>query len=147
MARSPSTSTAEMDRRFMRMALGVSHRMLGRTAPNPAVGAVIAASIPPSEAENRLFGAGSEKLKEKTRQAAAEGIDKVGDLAAETAGSVAAAAAREGLDATGVQSALNKVADGVRAVADRGVDTALGKQKQPQPNQSFECPTAERNQQ
>src|SRR3954469_6761061 len=41
MARSPSTSTADMDRRFMRMALGVAHRMLGRTAPNPAVGAVI----------------------------------------------------------------------------------------------------------
>ena len=112
-----------------------------------AVGAIIAASIPPSEAENRLFGAGSEKLKEKARHAAAEGIDKVGDLAAETAGSVAAAAAREGLDATGVQNALNKVADGVRAVADRGVDAALGKQKQPQPNQSFEYPAAERNQQ
>jgi ElaB/YqjD/DUF883 family membrane-anchored ribosome-binding protein len=112
-----------------------------------AVGAIIAASIPPSEAENRLFGAGSEKLKEKAREAAAEGIDKVGDLAAETAGSVAAAAAREGLDATGVQNALNKVADGVRAVADRGVDTALGNQKQPQPNEAFEYPAAERNQQ
>jgi ElaB/YqjD/DUF883 family membrane-anchored ribosome-binding protein len=110
-----------------------------------AVGAVIAASIPPSEAENRLFGAGSGKLKEKAREAAAEGIEKVGDLAAETAGSVAAAAAREGLDAAGVQTALNRVADGVRAVADRGLDTALGKQKQPQPNQSFEHPAVERN--
>jgi hypothetical protein len=109
------------------------------------VGAVIAASIPPSEPENRLFGAGSEKVKAKAREAAAQGIEKVGDLAAETAGSVAVAAAREGLDAAGVQGALSKVADSVRAVADRGLDTALGQKKQPQPNQSFEHPTSERN--
>jgi len=32
----------EMDRRFMELALRVARRMLGRTAPNPAVGAVIA---------------------------------------------------------------------------------------------------------
>jgi diaminohydroxyphosphoribosylaminopyrimidine deaminase / 5-amino-6-(5-phosphoribosylamino)uracil reductase len=32
----------EMDRRFMELALRLAHRMLGRTAPNPAVGAVIA---------------------------------------------------------------------------------------------------------
>jgi ElaB/YqjD/DUF883 family membrane-anchored ribosome-binding protein len=110
-----------------------------------AVGAVIAASIPTSEAENRLFGAGSEKLKDKAREAAAQGIEKVGDLAAETAGSVAAAAAREGLDAAGVTGTLNKVADGVRAVADRGMDTALGQKKQSQPNSSFEYPISERN--
>jgi diaminohydroxyphosphoribosylaminopyrimidine deaminase / 5-amino-6-(5-phosphoribosylamino)uracil reductase len=42
MARSPSSSAADMDRRFMGLALHVAHRMLGRTAPNPAVGAIIA---------------------------------------------------------------------------------------------------------
>jgi ElaB/YqjD/DUF883 family membrane-anchored ribosome-binding protein len=110
-----------------------------------AVGAVIAASIPSSEAENRLFGAGNEKLKDKAREAAAQGIEKVGDLAAETAGSVAAAASREGLDAAGVQGALNQVADPARAVAERGLDTALGEEKQIQPDQSFERPTSERN--
>jgi ElaB/YqjD/DUF883 family membrane-anchored ribosome-binding protein len=107
------------------------------------VGAVIAASIPPSEAENRLFGAGSDKLKAKAREAAAQGIEKAGDIAAEAAGSVAAAAAREGLDAAGVQGALNKVAGSVRAVADRGVDAALGKKAQPQ--ESFEPSQVERN--
>jgi ElaB/YqjD/DUF883 family membrane-anchored ribosome-binding protein len=111
-----------------------------------AVGAVIAASIPPSEAENRLFGRGSEKVKAKAREAAAQGIEKVGDIAAETAGSVAAAAAREGLDATGIQGALNKVADGVRAVADRGLDTALGKQQTSQASEPFQNPMPERNQ-
>jgi ElaB/YqjD/DUF883 family membrane-anchored ribosome-binding protein len=109
-----------------------------------AVGAVIAASVPSSEAENRLFGQGSGKLKEKAREAAAQGIEKVGDLAAETAGSMAAAAAREGLDAAGVQTALNKVADGVRAVADRGLDTALGTKQQSQASESLPYPTSER---
>jgi gas vesicle protein len=105
-----------------------------------AVGAFIAASFPASDVENRMFGAGSEKLKSKAREAAAQGIEKAGDLAAEAAGSVAAAAAREGLDASGVRQALGSVADSVRAVADRGIDTALGSTSKP--NQQ---PVTERN--
>ena len=42
MAPSQRPQAAEADRRFMELALGVARRMLGRTAPNPAVGAVIA---------------------------------------------------------------------------------------------------------
>ena len=38
----PVPSSAEADRRFMQLALHVARRMLGRTAPNPAVGAVVA---------------------------------------------------------------------------------------------------------
>jgi len=105
-----------------------------------AVGAFIAASIPASEAENRLFGTGSEKLKNKVRNAASQGIEKVGDIAVEAAGSVAAAAAREGLDATGVHHAINTVADSVRKVADRGIDTALGTTPKP-----IQQPSIERN--
>jgi hypothetical protein len=110
------------------------------------LGAVIAASIPPSEAENTLFGAGSKKIKEKAREAAAEGIEKAGAIAVETVGAVAAAAAREGLDASGVQGALDKVAEGVRSVADRGLQTALGSKRQsPETPLSFEQSSVERN--
>jgi diaminohydroxyphosphoribosylaminopyrimidine deaminase / 5-amino-6-(5-phosphoribosylamino)uracil reductase len=42
MAATAPKSAADMDRRFMGLALRVAQRMLGRTAPNPAVGAVIA---------------------------------------------------------------------------------------------------------
>jgi hypothetical protein len=105
-----------------------------------AVGAFIAASIPASDAENRLFGAGSAKLKDKAREAAAQGIETAGEIASQAAGSVAAAAAREGLDASGVQRALNKVADSVRTVADRGLETALGANSQP-----IQQNTSERN--
>lgn len=110
------------------------------------LGAVIAASIPPSDAENKLFGAGSEKLKDKARDVAAQGLEKVGDIATNTAGAVAAAAVRQGLDEAGVQSALNKVADSVRAVADRGVDKALGNSRTtPTDQKPFEQFPAERN--
>jgi hypothetical protein len=105
-----------------------------------AVGAFIAASIPSSDAENKMFGAGSEKLKSKAREVAAQGIEQAGNIAAEAAGSVATAAAREGLDASGVQRTLNTVADGVRKVADRGLETALGDS-----SQSGQQPTTQRN--
>jgi ElaB/YqjD/DUF883 family membrane-anchored ribosome-binding protein len=101
-----------------------------------AVGAFIAASIPPSDAENRMFGAGSDVLKDKAREAAAKGIERAGSIAAEAAGSAATAAAREGLDAAGVQRALSGIADSVRAVADRGLDTALGGAPQTGQNQN-----------
>ena len=38
----PTHTSADTDRRYMELALRVARRMLGRTAPNPAVGAVIA---------------------------------------------------------------------------------------------------------
>jgi len=110
-----------------------------------AVGAFIAASLPPSEAENRMFGAGSEKLKGKARESAAQGIEQAGNIAAEAAGSVAAAAAREGIDAAGVQRALNAVADGVRKVADRGLETALGATPSSGQQPGGQQPTTQRN--
>jgi ElaB/YqjD/DUF883 family membrane-anchored ribosome-binding protein len=91
-----------------------------------ALGAFIAASLPSSEAEDKLFGAGSDRLKAKARQAAAQGMDKATDYAAQAAGAVATAAAREGLNSSGVQGALNTVTEGVRAVANRGLQTATG---------------------
>ena len=42
MARSKPSSDIDTDRGFMQLALRVARRMLGRTAPNPAVGAVVA---------------------------------------------------------------------------------------------------------
>ncbi len=108
------------------------------------VGAIIAASIPPSDAENRLFGSGSEKLKEKARESAAKGIEAIGELAADTAGAVAVAATSEGLHSAGVQNALNEVAEKVRTVADRGLNTALGKQQKSVATESFDSSSFER---
>jgi ElaB/YqjD/DUF883 family membrane-anchored ribosome-binding protein len=139
--------TAErFEQRSMSAASRSRDAVIGFVQENPllvagigaAVGAFIAASIPSSEAENEMFGAGSDTVKDKARGAAAQGIQKVGDVVAQAAGTAAATAAREGLDAAGVQRALNSVADSVRAVADRGLDTALGRGSEHNQNQDSE---------
>ena len=91
-----------------------------------AVGAFIAASLPPSDVENRMFGSQADDLKDQARDAAARGLDQAKGFAAEVAGDVAAAAAREGLDGRGMQKAVETVSQGLKSVAERGVKTALG---------------------
>jgi hypothetical protein len=90
-----------------------------------AVGAVLAASIPSSDAENRLFGPPRQALKEKASALVAEGVEKAKDAAAGVAGEVAEAAAREGMDADGLKRAVDGVVAGAKTVASRGLDTAL----------------------
>ena len=91
-----------------------------------AIGAFIAASLPPSKAENRLFGESSDDLKAKAGELAAQGIGQAKEFATGIVGDVAAAAAHEGLDADGVRRAAKELTDNVKAVADRGLQTALG---------------------
>ena len=90
-----------------------------------AVGAFIASALPPSPAENRVLGRSSDALKDKAREAAAEGLDKAKDMAAQVVGDVTAAAAREGLDPATLKQAADKITDSVKSVAERGVKSAL----------------------
>jgi ElaB/YqjD/DUF883 family membrane-anchored ribosome-binding protein len=91
-----------------------------------AIGGFIAACLPASEAENRMFGESSDALKDKALDAAAQGVERAKDVAADMVGDVAAAAARQGLSAEGVDKAVKGLTEGVKSVVDRGLDTALG---------------------
>ena len=91
-----------------------------------AVGAFIAASIPISEAENRLFGESSDEVKDSVRGAAAQGVERAKDTAAGVVGDIAAAAAREGLSPEGISKTIEGTAVAVKAVVDAGLTTALG---------------------
>ena len=91
-----------------------------------AVGAFIAASIPISEAENRLFGERSEDVKGAARGAVAQGVEHAKDTAAGIAGDIAAAAARENLSAEGLSKTIEGTAVAVKAVVDAGLTAALG---------------------
>jgi ElaB/YqjD/DUF883 family membrane-anchored ribosome-binding protein len=91
-----------------------------------ALGAFIAASLPPSEAENRMMGPSSDGLKDKALDAVSQGVARAKDAAAGVVDDVAAAASREGLDAQGIGKAVQGLAEGVKSVVDRGVTTALG---------------------
>jgi ElaB/YqjD/DUF883 family membrane-anchored ribosome-binding protein len=90
-----------------------------------AIGAFIAAALPPSSGENALMGKSSDHLKDKAQKAAAQGLQKVTGVATNIAADAQAAAAREGLDADGLKAAANTVTDGIKAVAERGLQTAL----------------------
>jgi len=103
-----------------------------------AVGAFIAASLPTSQVENRLLGETSDALKEKARRSASEGLDRAKNVASEVAGDVAAAADLEGLNAQGVRQTVGNVAEGAKAVADRGLKAAFGDKPAPgNGNQTF----------
>jgi hypothetical protein len=100
-------------------------------------GALLAASFPVSNAENRVLGPGKRKVKDAARTAAAMGMDKAGAVVADAVESVSSAAAREGLDGSALHQAVGDLTGKARAVAERSVDAALGQKHQEQPQQTF----------
>ena len=91
-----------------------------------AIGAFIAASLPRSDTENRMFGEPSDSLKDQARQTASDGVERAKDAAAGAVGDIATAAAREGFSADGIKETVSGFADSVKSVTDRGLNTALG---------------------
>jgi ElaB/YqjD/DUF883 family membrane-anchored ribosome-binding protein len=112
-----------------------------------AIGAFIAASLPPSDTENRMFGERSDDLKNKARQAASQVVEHAKDAAADMVGDVAAAAAREGLSVEGLNKAMGGLTEGVKSVVDHGMRTAMGEQVSPSPKNSTQPSKNERSQQ
>ncbi|MGI8527682.1 MAG: hypothetical protein ACR2K5_16220 [Pseudolabrys sp.] len=90
-----------------------------------ALGAFIASSLPVSDAENRVFSKPSEKLKGTAREAAAQGFTAAKGMAADVAGEVTAEAARQAVNSETLKKATEAVIEGVKAVAQRGMKTAL----------------------
>ena len=87
-----------------------------------AVGAFIAAAFPSTDTEENLFGEASGALRRKAERAGA-------DAARTAVEGVTAAANEQGLSADGLKKAGESLTDKVRAVAERGVETALGETK------------------
>ena len=93
-----------------------------------AIGAFIAASIPPSDAENRIFGERSDDLKGKAFAAASQGVERAKGVATDMVGEVSDAAGREGLNPESLSNAVAGLTEGVKTVVDRGLKTALGEE-------------------
>jgi ElaB/YqjD/DUF883 family membrane-anchored ribosome-binding protein len=97
-----------------------------------AAGALIAASLPASSAEQRVFGASSARLKRAGRDAINDSLDKVSGIADDALNSARDATKREGLDLNALNDTVNDVAARTKAVADKGLRAAfdgLGQQK------------------
>lgn len=86
------------------------------------IGAVIAAAFPSTETEDNLFGEASDAVR---RQAERTGVS----VARTAVEGVAAAASEEGLSVDGLKTAGETLTEKVRAVAERGVEAALGETK------------------
>jgi ElaB/YqjD/DUF883 family membrane-anchored ribosome-binding protein len=95
------------------------------------IGAFIAASFPSTKAEEAVFGDASDALRRQAEGVAAQGIE----AAKSTVEGVAAAASGEGLSVDGLKQLGESLTDKVRAVAERGVEAALGDAKTNEPKQ------------
>jgi hypothetical protein len=91
-----------------------------------AVGAFIAASLPSSEVENRMFGAGSDAVKDKALEAVSDGVERAKAVTSGVVENVANAATQEGLHPDSLGRAIEGITDGVKAIVDKGLNTALG---------------------
>jgi hypothetical protein len=94
------------------------------------IGAFIAAAFPSTDTEENLFGEASDALRNQA--------ERVGVEAARTAVQGATAAANEqGLSVDGLKKVGESLTEKVRAVAERGIETALGEDKPAQTNTQF----------
>jgi hypothetical protein len=94
------------------------------------IGAFIAAAFPSTDTEEQLFGEASDALRNQAERAGVE--------AARTAVQGATAAANEqGLSVDGLKKVGESLTEKVRAVAERGIETALGENKPAQTNPQF----------
>jgi ElaB/YqjD/DUF883 family membrane-anchored ribosome-binding protein len=86
------------------------------------IGAFIAAAFPSTKAEETIFGDASDALRRQADGLAVKGVE----AAKSAVEDVAAAASREGLSVDGLNQLGESLTDKVRAVAERGVEAALG---------------------
>jgi len=93
------------------------------------IGAFIAAAFPSTKAEETMFGEASDALRRQADGVAAKGVE----AAKAAVEGVAAAASGEGVSVDGLNQLGESLTDKVRAVAERGVEAALGDTKTNEP--------------
>ena len=93
------------------------------------IGAFIAAAFPSTKAEETMFGDASDALRRQAEGVAAKGVE----AAKSAVEGVATAASGQGLSVDGLNQLGESLTDKVRAVAERGVEAALGDTKTDEP--------------
>src|SRR3954468_9768093 len=93
------------------------------------LGAVIAAAFPSTDLEDKLLGDASDAVKQQAEGLATRGVDAAEAAAKAAVQNVANAASEQGLSADGLKDLGENLTEKVRAVADRGIDAALGETK------------------
>ncbi|BDA85202.1 hypothetical protein Sa4125_27440 [Aureimonas sp. SA4125] len=94
-------------------------------------GAALAAMIPSSRTESRLFGSASSRVRDEASARAREGVSAVMDAGERVVGSTLQAARDEGLDAGAGREAIRDVADRAGAVVDAGINAVTPEKRSP----------------
>lgn len=89
------------------------------------VGAAIAACIPSSRTEGRLFGEASDHLKDQARASASHGLDVVRAAGERIVENTLHEAEEQGLTAEGAHEAVRDIGDKARVMADSAAKAAL----------------------
>jgi ElaB/YqjD/DUF883 family membrane-anchored ribosome-binding protein len=113
-----------------RVAQGAQDGLLDAIERNPLVvggiglflGALIAAAIPGSRAENRLMGDTSDELKSRARDLAAQGYETAKGAAANVYQAGKQAADEQGLSPEGVRDAIHQIGEKVSTVYERATN-------------------------
>lgn len=90
-----------------------------------AAGAFLAASLPTSAAEQRVFGSSSARAKRAGQRAMNDTLDNVADVAEQKLNSVGEALKREGLASDVLRTTADDIAARAKAVAEKGIEAAL----------------------
>jgi len=97
-----------------------------------AIGALIAAALPSTAAEDSVFGEASNAVRRQAEAAGVKGLE----AARAVVDSAADSARTQGLSVDGLSKLGENLTDKVRAVAERGVEAALGETKPINPGTS-----------
>jgi membrane protein len=106
----------------------VSRNPLVVGAVGLAIGAMIAAALPKTQQEDQYLGSVSERVKKRAQDAAAAGLDKARDVAADIYHEAMASAEEQGLSAEGLKQSAAELADKVRGVAAKATNSGTESQ-------------------
>ena len=119
----PDSASSAVDTARSNLATLFREQPLLLGAIGVAIGAGIAASLPPTELETEYFGEASDRLKDKVQEFASDQAQQAKAVAEEAAQAAAGEARRQGLDPGALKSAVADAGARVRNVAGAATDS------------------------
>jgi hypothetical protein len=101
----------------------VADQPLLAAALGVAVGAIFAAALPSTEAEDQLMGRSSESLKEAAKEAAEEQVSHVKEAVQDVASKVRSEASAQGLNIDAARSSVDQLGEKLNAVTEKATAT------------------------
>jgi len=118
-----SASGRSMARRAGGLGEFVADQPLLAAALGVAVGAIFAAALPSTDAEDQLMGRSSKSLKEAAKDVAEEQVASVKEAVRDVASEVRSEASAQGLDIDAARSSVDQLGEKLNAVTEKATTT------------------------